>query len=163
MMSKGKKKDVQKDKKAVEGDLLSYNPLLGPQSITPIDETEQKVQMINEIETLAEINKQQLAVKRQQAELIVDNKKLDTAIKTVNTIDKIIQSVADETVLERVAKNINTPQDMKYMAEAADKLTSTLKNLMHPNVADEFGNRKHHKINVMFKGQGAVSVEVPRD
>ena len=155
---------MSKDKKKpLEGELLPYNPLLGNQAVTVSDETEQKVEMITEIESLAEINKQQLAVKRQQAELIVDNKKLDTAIKTVDTIDKIIQSVADEDVLTRVAENIKTPQDMKYMAEAAEKLTGTLKNLMNQNVADEFGNRKHHKINIMFKGQGAVSVDVPKD
>lgn len=146
-----------------EKDLLPFNPLMDAPLVSVDEETETRVQMIEEVESLAEINKQQLAAKRQQAELIVDNKKLDTALKTIDTVDKIIESVANEEVLARVAGNIETPQDMKYMTEAADRLTSTLKNLMNPNVADEFGNRKHHKINIMFKGQGAVSVDVPRE
>lgn len=147
----------------VDEPLLPFNPLMANPAMSIDNETETRVQMIEEVESLAVINKQQLMAKRQQAELIVDNKKLDTALKTIDTVDKIIESVASEEVLARVASNIETPQDMKFMAEAADRLTSTLKNLMNPNVADEFGNRKHHKINVMFKGQGAVSVEVPRD
>ena len=151
------KNELKKD------ELLSYNPLMASPVISLNTETEHKVQVIEEIESLAALNKQQLMAKRQQVELEVDNQKLDVARKTISTIDKIIQSVATEEVLERVAKNINTPQDMKFMAEAAEKLTGTLKNLMNPNVADELGNRKHHKINMMFKGQGAVQIEVPKD
>lgn len=158
-----KKKNTTENIDAVKGELLSYNPLMTSPSISINDETEQKVQMINEIETLADINKQQLMAKRQQAELLVDNKKLDTAIKTIDAVDKIINAVIEEDVLVRVTENIKTPMDLKMMAEAAERLTGTLKNLMNPNVADEFGNRKHHKINMMFKGQGAVQIEIPKD
>ena len=139
-------------------ELLPYNPLLGNNVVTVDNELDMKIDAINEIESLAELNKQQLMAKRQRVELEVDNKKLDTAKKTISTVEKIIESVANEEVLERVAKNIQTPQDMKYMAEAAEKLTGTLRNLMNPNVADEFGNKKRHKINFMFKSNGPVQV-----
>lgn len=167
-MAKDNKKTSSKiDKaKAVDLDqkeLLPVNPLLEDPAIDPNDEIEMKVQAIHEIESLAELNKQQLMVKRQQVELEVDNKKLDTAKKTVTTLEKIIDSVANEEVLERVAKNIKTPQDMKYMAEAAEKLSHTLKGLMNPNVADEFGNKKRHKINFMFKSNGPVQAAVQVD
>lgn len=163
MTEKKKKTTKKEDNKAIEGEiieneLLPFNPLIENPTISVEEEVERKVEMIEDIETLAAINKQHLAAKRQQAELIVDNKKLDTAIKTVDTVDKIIESVAQADVLERVTENINTPQDMKYMTEAAERLTKTLKNLMNPNVADEFGNRKHHKINFMFKSDGPVQV-----
>lgn len=165
-MSKNKK--TTEDIEVLEGEvledgLLPFNPLMGSPIISVGNENEQKVNMINEIETLADINKQQLMVKRQRAELIVDNKKLDTAIKTIDTVDKIINAVSSEEVLMRVTENIKTPMDLKMMAEAAERLTGTLKNLMNPNVADELGNRKHHKINMMFKGQGAVQIEIPKD
>lgn len=143
--------------------LLSYNPLIASPVVSINDETEQKVALISDIESLSAINKQQLMVKRQQVELEVDNKKLDVAKKTISTIEKIIESVSDEDVLTRVAENIKTPQDMKYMTEAAEKLANTLKNLLNPNVADEFGGKKHHKINMLFKGQGAVQIEIPND
>ncbi len=146
-----------------DNSLLQVNPLMQSQVITVNDETEQRVEMINEIESLTELSKQQLSIKRQKIEMEVDNKKLDTAKKTISTIEKIINSVANEDVLERVAMNIKTPQDMKYMAEAAEKLTGTLKNLMNPNVMDEFGNKKRTKINFMFKSSGPVQAAVQVD
>jgi len=159
------KKDKEKaiDLKPVENQLLPENPLMQSMAITPSDELDEKVEMINEIESLTQLAKQELSVKRQKIELEVDNKKLDTALRTISTIDKIIESVANEDVLARVAKNINTPQDMKYMAEAAEKLTGTLKNLMNPNVMDEFGNKKHKKINFMFKSSGPIQAAIQVD
>lgn len=154
---------LEEEKDVKKADLLPVNPLLGSQAISVADETEQKVAMINEIESLTELNKQQLSIKRQKVEMEVDNRKLDTALKTISTVDKIIQSVAKEDVLTRVAENINTPQDMKYMAEAAEKLTGTLRNLMNPNVIDEFGTKKRTKINFMFKSSGAVQAAVQVD
>lgn len=44
--------------------LLPVNPLLHSPVITVNDENEQKIEIINEIESLATINKQQLAVRR---------------------------------------------------------------------------------------------------
>lgn len=156
-------KNTAKKQQNIDSPLLPENPLLQSQVITVEDENEQKVQMIEEIESLAVINKQHLMVKRRQVEIEVDNKKLDTAKKTVSTLEKIIESVANEEVLTRVAGNINTPQDMKYMAEAAEKLAGTLKNLMNPNVADEFGNKKRQKINFMFKSSGMIQGAIQID
>lgn len=147
----------------ISTELLPFNPLLQSPVITVNDETEQKVQMISEIETLAEINKQQLAVKRQQIELEVDNKKLDTAKKTIGAVEKIIDSVMSIETLERVSLNINTPMDMKFMAEAAEKLTNTLKNLMNRNSIDELGTKKKQKINFMFKSSGTVQGAIQID
>lgn len=139
---------------------LMENPLLQSQIMTIDSELDTKVAMIHEIESIAELNKQQLMVKRQRVELEVDNKKLDVAKKTISNIEKIMNAVSTEEVLKRVAENINTPQDMKYMAEAAEKFANTLKNLMNPNVQDEFGTKKRHKINFMFKGEGTAAVQI---
>ena len=147
----------------LETELLPVNPLLQSPVISMDDETGQKVQMITEIESLAQINKQQLAVKRQQVELEVDNKKLDTARKTVGAVEKIIDSVLSKETLDRVSKNINTPMDMKFMAEAAERLTGTLKNLMNRNSMDEFGTKKKQKINFMFKSSGTVQGAIQID
>lgn len=126
----------------LETELLPVNPLLQSPVITVNDETEQKVQIITEIESLAQINKQQLAVKRQQIEL---------------EVEKIIDSVLSEETLKRVSKSINTPMDMKFMAEAAERLTGTLKNLMNRNSMDEFGTKKKQKINFIFKSSGTIT------
>lgn len=157
--TKTKDKEKAIDLKPTE-ELLPVNPLLSSQVMSVDNELDLKINSINEIESLSQLAKQELAVKRQKFELEIDNKKLDTAKKTISTVEKIIESVANEEVLERVAANIQTPQDMKYMAEAAEKLTGTLRNLMNPNVMDEFGTKKKHKINFMFKSSGAVQAAV---
>jgi len=161
-------KNTTKAPEVVENHLLPVNPLMQSPLITPSQETEQKVQVINEIESLAEINKQQLSVRRERVALEVDNKKLDAAKKTIDSIDKIINAVSSKEVLERVTKNIKTPMDMKMMAEAAERLTNTLKNLMNPHSIDEFGTKKRQKINFMFKSngssvQGAIQVDNSND
>ncbi len=163
-----KKKNTAKPIEVLDKqDLLPVNPLLQPiqhQSVITVnDETEQKVQLVNEIESLAEINKQALMARRQRVELEVENKKLDVAKQTIDSIDKIINAVSEADVLERVTKSIRTPMDMKMMAEAAERLTNTLKNLMNPNMLDGMGTKKRQKINFMFKSSGPVQAAVQVD
>ncbi len=135
--------------------------------ISPTQELGQKIDMINEIESLTILAKQQLSAKRQQIELEVETKKLEAANKTIDNIQKIIEAVSKTEVLERVTKSINTPLDMKLMAEAAERLTNTLRGLMNPNVLDDMGTKKKLKINLMFKSsgpvQGAVQVATSDD
>lgn len=132
--------------------------------IPQAQEIEQKVQAITEIESLAEINKQQLAVRRERVSLELDNKKLDVA----KTILEGIEIIADEIVKpETIQKIMNKPEltamDLKFLAESMDRMATVLNNMMKPNVADEFGNRKKHKINFMFKSSGPVQAAIQVD
>ena len=160
-----KNSEKQQKIQAVDNPLAFSQPKT--KVISPSEEIEQKVQAVTEIESLAEINKQQLSVRRQRVELEVENKKLDTAKKTIDSIEKIIHAVSDEEVLSRVTKKINTPADMRMMAEAAERLTNTLKNLMNPTLQDEFGNRKRTKIMAAFQAPSGekmmISAEVPNN
>lgn len=127
-------------------------------------EIEQKVEAINEIESLAELNKQKLAVRREKVALEIDNKKLDVA----KTILDGIEIIADEIVKpETIQKIMNKPEltamDLKFLAESMDRMATVLNNMMKPNVADEFGNRKKHKINFMFKSNGPVQAAIQVD
>lgn len=153
-----KVKSVKKEKiidvdpsEVIEENKLLENPLLQSQVIEPQTELETKIALVNEIESIATLNKQQLMIKRQQVELEVDNKKLDVAKKTISNVEKIMEAVSNTDVIERVTENINTAQDLKYMAEAAEKFSNTLKNLLNPSVADEFGGRKRTKIFASFQ------------
>ena len=146
-----------------ESNLLPVNPLMQSLIISPAEETEQRVQLISEIESLAEINKQALAARRQTIEIEVESQKLETALKTIDSIDKIINAVSSAEVLAKVTKNIKTPMDMKMMAEAAERLTNTLKNLMNSNTIDGMGTKKKQKINFMFKSTGMVQGAIQID
>lgn len=156
-----------------KADLLPYNPLLtdAPQEIRPIlpeEEAEQKAELIEQVESLATLNKEVLEVKRRQVELIVDNKKMDAAQKLIDGINVVAEKALNtETITKIVSKEDLTPMDLKFLAEAMDKMANTLKNLMTPSMQDELGWRKRIKINAAFRTpsgeQAAISVEVPNN
>jgi hypothetical protein len=160
-MAKSKKNPVILNENEIDSTLVDLDTLA--LAIPQSQEVEEKVELINEIESLAEINKQALAARRQTVEIEVEGKKLETAMKTIDSIDKIINAVASAEVLEKVTRNIKTPMDMKMMAEAAERLTNTLKNLMNPNTLDGMGTKKKQKINFMFKSNGPIQAAVQID
>lgn len=148
--------------KAENKKLFNENPLVAPKKISVSDETEQKVELIENIESLAVLNRQELAMKRQHCELVTDNKKLDAAKKIMDNFDSLLEVVLDPDVLQVVKGNIKKPLDIKLLSEAMEKLIKTHSMLMNPNVADELGTKKRQKINFMFRSgstQGVVQVE----
>jgi hypothetical protein len=160
-MGKSKKNPVILNENEIDSTLVDLDTLA--LAIPQSQEVEEKVELISEIESLAEINKQALAARRQIVEIEVEGKKLETAMKTIDSIDKIINAVSSADVLSKVTKNIKTPMDMKMMAEAAERLTNTLKNLMNPNTIDAMGTKKKQKINFMFKSNGPIQAAVQID
>ncbi len=140
--------------------IFKENPLVAPRKISVSDETEQKVELIESIESLAVLNRQELSMKRQNYELITDNKKLDAAKKIMDNFDLLLGVVLDPDVLEVVKGNIKRPLDIKLLAEAMEKLIKTHSMLMNPNVADEIGTKKRHKINFMFRSSGPAQAAV---
>lgn len=132
--------------------LLSFNPLLHAPVITVDEENEQKAEFIEEVQSLAILNKQVLEVKRRQVELEVDNKKLDAANKLIDGINAVAdKALSPETIKKIIDQPKLTPMDMKFLAEAMDKMANTLKSLMNPSVQDEYGNRKRTKIMAQFQ------------
>lgn len=160
-MRKLEKNPLAADIKIIDNPLAANDSMA--LAISPGTELEEKVALIGEIESLAVLTKQQLSLKREQVQLEVDNKKLDTAKKTIGAVEKIIDAVMNAKTLETVAENIKTPMDMKFMAEAADKLATTLKNLMSGSALDEMGNKKKQKINFMFRSSGPVQGAIQID
>jgi hypothetical protein len=139
-----------------KGELLPYNPLLdAPQALRPIDpddENEQKAELIEEIQSLAVLNKQVLEAKRREVELTVDNKKLDAAKKLIDGINIVADKALDPDTIQKIIDQENLkPLDFKLMAEAMEKMTNTLKNLMTSSMQDEFGKRKRTKIVAAFQ------------
>lgn len=162
------KKPTTKDKSKVvepkiieETTLLPENPLVASPVITLEDENEQKAELIEEVQSLAVLNKEVLEVKRRQVELQVDNKKLDAANKLIDGINIVADKALNEdTILKVLSREDLTPQDFKFMAEAMDKMSNTLKSLMNPSVQDEFGNRKRTKIIAQFQTQNGDKASI---
>lgn len=148
-----KRQQAARPPKTEETGLLPFNPLVGDAPVITVDdENEQKVELIEQTESLAVLNKQVLEAKRRETELVVDNKKLDAAQKLIDGINVVAdKALNEETIRKIVTKNDLTPMDLKFMAEAMDKMANTLKSLMNPSVQDEFGGRKRTKIIAQFQ------------
>jgi hypothetical protein len=143
------------------------NPLLAGQSrdlvISPGQELDQKIDMLNEIDSIATITKQQLSIRRQRVELEVENKKLDAGNSAMNAVGKLIDRVLEKSD----SIKLESALDLKLYSESIERLANSVKMFMNSNVADEMGNKKRTKINFMFKSsgpvQGAISVDNSHD
>ena len=152
---------LEEEKDVKKADLLAVNPLLGSQVITVDDENEQKVELMEEAQSLSILNREVLEVKRRQVELEVDNKKLDAANKLIDGINIVADKALNEETIKKIIQQPNlTPQDLKYMAEAMEKMSNTLKGLMNPSIQDEYGNRKRTKIIAQFQTQSGERASI---
>lgn len=159
--SKAKLKQEQPEVEVVEQELLPFNPLLDSPVITVDDENEQKVELIEQTESLAVLNKDVLEAKRRQVELLVDTKKLDAAQKLIDGINVVADKALNKDTIQQIIERDDlTPQDLKFMAESMDKMANTLKSLMNPSVRDEFGNRKRTKIMAHFRTPSGESASI---
>lgn len=157
-------KENKKSEKPKE-ELLLANPLMDRQPISVEEESEQKVELIEEAQSLATLNKDVLEAKRRQVELQVDNKKLDAANKLIDGINIVADNALNEKTIRGILAQENlTPQDLKYLAEAMNKMSDTLKGLMNPSIQDEFGGgRKRTKIIAQFQTRSGEKASIGFD
>ena len=159
-MAEKKKKTTKKENdkglegELVENELLPFNPLVENPVISVDEENEQKAELVEEVQSLATLNKQVLEAKQRETELIVDNRKLDAAQKLIEGINVVAdKALNEETIRQVLNKEDLSPMDFKFMADAMDKMSKTLKDLMNPSIQDAYGNRKRTKIVAEFRNQ----------
>ena len=177
-MTKKAKKNTKKEQKpkatleatevevVEEDDLLPYNPLIHkPITITPEEESEQKVQLIEETESLVELNEQNLKAKQRQAKLEIELKKIKTAKDLTKAMEDLIDIGVSQEVLNRVVDNIKTPFDLKQFSDALKNFNETRDKNMESLINDEFGRRRKTKIMAAFRTRAGeemmLSAELP--
>ena len=177
-MTKKAKKNTKKEQKpkatleakeveVIEGELLPYNPLVQKPivPITPEEEAEQKIQLIEETESLVELNEQNLKAKQRQAKLEIELKKIKTAKDLTKAMEDLIDIGVSQEVLNRVVDNIKTPFDLKHFSDALKNFNETRDKNMESLINDEFGRRRKTKIMAAFRTQSGeqmmMSVETP--
>ena len=164
MAEKKKKTTKKEDNKVLEGELLPFNPLIDSPIVSVDDENEQKIELVEEVQSLATLNKQVLEAKQRETELMVDNRKLDAAKKLIEGINIVAdRALNEETIMQVLTKEDLNPQDFKYMADAMSKMSDTLKSLMNPSVQDAYGNRKRTKIVAEFRTQNGERASIGVD
>ena len=177
-MTKKAKKNTKKEQKpkatleatevevVEEDDLLPYNPLIHkPITITPEEESEQKIQLIEETESLVELNEQNLKAKQRQAKLEIELKKIKTAKDLTKAMEDLIDIGVSQEVLNRVVDNIKTPFDLKHFSDALKNFNETRDKNMESLINDEFGRRRKTKIMAAFRTRAGeemmLSAELP--
>lgn len=177
-MAKKAKKNTKKEQKPkatleardaeiVKDELLPYNPLVQKPiaPITPEEESEQKVQLIEETESLVALNEHKLKAEQKKAKLEIELKKIKASKKLTDAINNLIDIGVSEEVLTRVVKNVEKPFDLKLLSDALKNFTDTRNKNMDALIHDEFGRRKKTKIMAAFRTQSGeqmmMSVETP--
>lgn len=154
MAKKKKDEDIKKiNDEAIEGVLLPYNPLVESHAISVDDENEQKLEIIEQTQSLAKLNENMLKVEQQKANLEIELKKIGTSKKLTYIIDNLVDLGLTEEVLSSVIDNIQKPHDFKLYTEALKNLTEIRdKNAKSLNRDDE-GRRRRTKITAEFQTQ----------
>lgn len=116
-----------------------------------------------EIISMADIQKKQqqlLEAKRKQLLFQQDVKKMEEAEKTMLIAQLISDNLLEPGVMERVMGNIKTAQDLKFAAEAYDKILNRMALLNRLDTVDGTGTAKEIKLGVRFKDSSGNATEV---
>lgn len=166
-----KKADTTKKEKILKPDVIStggslvINPLMKSNTmITPEVEVENKIALMEEIDSVASLNKRVLAVKREKIQLDIQNKSLDEALKIIDGMSTLTDVILDDKVLKKVKNSIQSTRDVKELAVAYGIFADKLQQLQGDNVLEEMGFKKRMKISVAFQNEvgdkAGVQVEV---
>lgn len=116
-----------------------------------------------EIISVADIQKKQqqlLEARRKQILFQQDLQKMDESQKSMMIAQLISEKILEDGVLERVMSNLNTAQDLKFAAEAYDKILNRISMLNRLDTVDGTGTAKEVKLGVRFKDANGNSTEV---
>lgn len=104
-------------------------------------------------------NKKALAEMKKQVMYKLDKRKLIEAQKALTAIETIGDMFTDDEILSRVRDNINTAMDVKFLAEAQEKILKTHQNLMRLDTVDGSGTAKRISIGVRYEDDSGTKVE----
>lgn len=104
-------------------------------------------------------NKKALAEMKKQVMYKLDKRKLVEAQKALTAIETIGDMFTDDEILSRVRDNINTAMDVKFLAEAQEKILKTHQNLMRLDTVDGSGTAKRISIGVRYEDDSGTKVE----
>lgn len=97
-----------------------------------------------------EFLKNQLDIKKRQVSLVLDDQKLDTAIGLISGIKEISSVLGNVDIVSRVLQNTESPKDLKFLADAQEKMIDSLQKLQSCNSIDSRGTPKKVSLALKF-------------
>lgn len=100
-------------------------------------------------------NKEALAQLRKKVAFTLDNRKLAEAQNLLTGMENIGAMFSDEEIIARVKSNVQTAMDLKFLAEAYERMFKAQQNLMRLDTIDGSGTAKRISIGVQYEDESS--------
>ena len=96
---------------------------------------------------------------RKKVRTMIDGKKLTQAVCAIKSMENMMAILSDDGMMERVKENVSTPMDLKFLAEAYEKVAKQMQNLTRLDTVDGAGTGAKVALAVQFgNGSGGTTV-----
>lgn len=122
--------------------------------------------LVTDIDDLPEVSKVleqeqkvYLDTMRKKVRTMIDGKKLTQAVCAIKSMENMMAILSDDDMMERVKENVNSPMDLKFLAEAYEKVAKQMQNLTRLDTVDGAGAGAKVALAVQFgNGSGGTTV-----
>lgn len=96
---------------------------------------------------------------RKKVRTMIDGKKLTQAVCAIKSMENMMAILSDDEMMIRVRENVSTPMDLKFLAEAYEKVAKQVQNLTRLDTVDGAGTGAKVALAVQFgNGSGGTTV-----
>lgn len=96
---------------------------------------------------------------RKKVRTMIDGKKLTQAVCAIKSMENMMAILSDDEMMIRVRENVSTPMDLKFLAEAYEKVAKQMQNLTRLDTVDGAGTGAKVALAVQFgNGSGGTTV-----
>ena len=96
---------------------------------------------------------------RKKVRTMIDGKKLTQAVCAIKSMENMMAILSDEDMMLRVKQSVQTPMDLKFLAEAYEKVAKQVQNLTRLDTVDGAGTGAKVALAVQFgNGSGGTTV-----
>jgi hypothetical protein len=122
--------------------------------------------LVTDIDDLPEVSKVleqeqkvYLDTMRKKVRTMIDGKKLTQAVCAIKSMENMMAILSDDEMMVRVRQNVSTPMDLKFLAEAYEKVAKQMQNLTRLDTVDGAGTGEKVALAVQFgNGSGGTTV-----
>ena len=122
--------------------------------------------LVTDIDDLPEVSKVlereqkvYLDTMRKKVRTMIDGKKLTQAVCAIKSMENMMAILSDDEMMVRVRQNVSTPMDLKFLAEAYEKVAKQMQNLTRLDTVDGAGTSAKVALAVQFgNGSGGTTV-----
>lgn len=122
--------------------------------------------LVTDIDDLPEVSKVleqeqkiYLDTMRKKVRTMIDGKKLTQAVCAIKSMENMMAILSDDEMMIRVRENVSTPMDLKFLAEAYEKVAKQVQNLTRLDTVDGAGTGAKVALAVQFgNGSGSTTV-----